>query len=422
MTTTPSPEQPTRRVIRAARGFDGRGVMLDDAAVLVAGQRIEAFGRAAAIIQRAGAGVSVEDFPGCTLLPGLIDAHTHLIMTGTGQPIMDHAQLPDELMLLIAARNAERSLRSGVTTVVDLGAKGSLTFRLRDAIEQGIVTGSRLLLCGRALTITGGHAWPWLGEADGKDGGRRAVRTLCKEGADLIKVMVTGGGTPGTDGRRPAYTPAELAAIVDEAHARGRRVVGHCTAVEGIERALDAGVDVIAHCQFLTAEGGIAFDERLARRMVDQGVFVNPTLQVNRVLLSDRVPRATMPEAERARLDAWCARYLAFVDGFNRLRAAGVRMVCGSDSGWGYVRFDETHLEVEAMVEAGMSPADALLAATGTAADALGWGDRIGSLAPARFADLLVVAGDPTRDVRTLGKVHAVWLAGQRIAPLACHA
>ena len=101
-----------------------------------------------------------------------------------------------------------------MTTVVDLGAKGTLTFRLREAMARGIVQGSRLILCGRALTITGGHGWPWLGEADGVDGVRQAVRQLCKEGADLIKVMVTGGGTPGTDGRRPSYSPAELAAII----------------------------------------------------------------------------------------------------------------------------------------------------------------------------------------------------------------
>jgi imidazolonepropionase-like amidohydrolase len=366
------------------------------------------------LIRRFGA-AAVEEFPGGTLLPGLIDVHTHLIMPGTGAAILDYARTPDELMLLVAARNAERSLAAGVTTVVDLGAKGTLTFRLREAMARGIVQGSRLILCGRALTITGGHGWPWQGEADGVDGVRRAVRQLCKEGADLIKVMVTGGGTPGTDGRRPSYAPAELAAITEEAHAHDRKVIGHCTAAAGIARALDAGFDLIAHCQFLTPDGRNVFDERLARRLVEQGVAVNPTLQINRVLASDRVDRDRLAPAERARLDAWTARYPEFVDAFQRLKAAGVRLICGSDCGWGYSTFDETYLELDAMVEAGMTPTESLVAATGDAAAALGRGDEIGSLAPGQRADLLVVVGDPTRQIGALADVRAVWLDGERV-------
>ncbi len=208
------------QVLLADRVFDGRGQTGLDAGVAVQGQRIIAVGSQPELLDRYRREARIEEFPGATLLPGLIDVHTHLILPGTGVAIMDYAQTPDELMLLVAARNAALALRSGVTTLVDLGAKGELTFRLRDAIARGIAAGPRLVLCGRALTITGGHGWPWLGEADGTDGVRQAVRQLCKEGADLIKVMVTGGGTPGTDGRRPSY--AELRRC-DEAHARGRR-------------------------------------------------------------------------------------------------------------------------------------------------------------------------------------------------------
>jgi imidazolonepropionase-like amidohydrolase len=241
------------------------------------------------------------------------------------------------------------------------------------------------------------------------------VRQLLKEGADLIKVMVTGGGTPGTDGRRPSYTLAELTAIVDEAHARDRRVVGHCTATSGIERALDAGFDVIAHCQFLTPDGSDTFDEPLARRVADQGVFVNPTLQINRVLMSDRVARDQLDSGQRSALDAWTARYPCFADNVPRLRDLGVRLICGSDCGWGYSTFDETYLELDALVEAGLSPVEALISANGAAADALGLADRTGSIRPSLMADLLVVSGDPTVDVRALRQVRAVWSGGQRI-------
>jgi imidazolonepropionase-like amidohydrolase len=239
---------------------------------------------------------------------------------------------------------------------------------------------------------------------------RQAVRTLCKEGADLIKVMVTGGGTPGTNGRRPSYTQAELDAIVDEAHARERRVWGHCTATTGIERALNASFDVIAHCQFFEPDGTLAFDERLARRIADQGVYVNPTLQINRILLGDRVPAERRPA-----LAAWTTHYPNFARNVVKLRDLGVRLLCGSDCGWGYLTFDETWLELEALVAAGLTPLEALASTTGTAADALGLGDETGSLCPDLAADLLVVAGDPTADIRATRAVQAVWCGGDRV-------
>jgi imidazolonepropionase-like amidohydrolase len=183
------------RVLLTDRVFDGRGETIADAGVVVEGERIVAVGGREELLARYG-DAEVEEFPGATILPGLIDAHTHLVMPGDGVGVAEYARTPDELMLLVATRNAALALRSGVTTLVDLGAKGALTFRQRDAIAQGIVPGPRLILCGRALTITGGHGWPWLGEADGIDGVRRAVRQLCKEGADLIKVMTTGGEHP----------------------------------------------------------------------------------------------------------------------------------------------------------------------------------------------------------------------------------
>lgn len=402
----------------ADRVFTGAGETLRDAGVAVAGDRIVAVGGRAELLARYGSAMPAESFPGATLLPGLIDTHTHLIMPGTGVAILDHARMPDELMLLTAARNAALALRSGVTTVVDLGAKGTLTFRLREAIAQGIVPGPRLVLCGRALTITGGHGWPWLGEADGREGVRAAVRQLCKEGADLIKVMVTGGGTPGTDGRRPAYTAGELAAIVDEAHARGRRVVGHCTATRGIALALDAGFDVIAHCQFLSPDGSDGFDEVLAGRIAAQGVFVNPTLQINRVMLGERVPRGQLDAERLAALDAWNARYPGFAENVLRLHRLGVRLVCGSDCGWGYSTFDETFLELDALVEAGLTPTEALRTAGENAADALGLGGEIGALRPGWQADLLVVDGDPTADILALRDVRTVWRGGERVASI----
>ncbi len=172
---------------------------------------------------------------------------------------------------------------------------------------------------------------------------------------------------------------------------------------------------MIAHCQFLAPNGEDAFDERLARRIADLGVYINPTLQINRVLLTDRVPRETLDVERRAALAAWTERYPRFAENVVRLRNLGVRLICGSDCGWGFSTFDETYLELDALVEAGLTPVETLVAATGTAADALGLEDRIGTVRPGQVADLLVVSGDPTVDVRVLRQVRAVWSAGQRI-------
>jgi imidazolonepropionase-like amidohydrolase len=404
------------RLISADRLFDGEGGVVEAGAVLVQNGRIVAVGERDALRQPyADAALVEEHFANCTLLPGLIDAHCHLIMPGTGVQIVEWSREPDAVLLMTGARNAWLSLQSGVTTLADLGAKGTLAFELRATQSVGITVGSRLALCGRALTITGGHAWPWGGEADGVEGVRQAVRQLCKEGADFIKAMVTGGGTPGTDGRRPSYSPAELHALVDEAHTRNRKVFGHCTAHTGILRAVDAGFDLIAHCQFLLPDGSTRFDAELVRRMVDRGIFVNPTLQINRILASNRVDWSKLTPDRQRTLQLWVNRYGEFADAFARMAQMGVRMVCGSDCGWGYSTFDEVHLELDAMVEAGLAPTDALTSATGNAADALGWGEQLGRLRPGLVADLLVVEGDPTRHVADLQAVRQVWLDGKPV-------
>ncbi|MBI5877260.1 MAG: amidohydrolase family protein [Chloroflexi bacterium] len=408
--------QGPRRLMSASHLFDGVAALATEGAVVVNGDRIEAVGPRAALLQQFGAdNLTAEHFDGCTVMPGLIETHVHLILPANGDSFVEYCQNPDELLLLTAAHNASLCLQSGFTTVVDLGARGTIVFRLRDAIQKKILAGPRLLLVGRPLTITGGHCWPFLGEADGVDGVRHAVRQLCKEGADLIKVIVTGGGTPGSDSRRPAYSLPELCAAADEAHARNRKVFGHCSAIAGTTQALDAGFDLIAHCHFQTPDGRNEFDERLAHRIVEQGLYVNPTLQTNRVRGDARIIGRLPADAQRPAFEAWSARYAKITYNFSRLHQMGVRLICGSDSGWGWSAFGDNCLELDAMVAAGMSAPEALVSATSLAADALGWGDRIGRLEPGKSADLLVVAGDPTQNIRALKDVRAVWLEGQRV-------
>ncbi len=403
-------------LLTADRMFDGKGRVVSDAGVVLAGRHIEAVGERADLLQRyEGAGLPSQHYPGSTLLPGLIDTHSHLILQGNGDNYVEQCQGPEELLLLAAARGAWLSLKAGFTTVVDLGSKGRITFRLREAIQKGYIAGPRLILAGRPLTITGGHGWYLGGEVDGAEALRGAVRELCKEGADLIKVMATGGGTPGTDLRRPSYSKEELQAIAGEAHARNRRVWAHSAALQATGWLLDAGFDVICHGHFMTPDGRNDFDPRLAGRMVELGTYLNPTLETNRVRGDPHVIVMHPPEARQQRREEWQSRYDSMVRNFGRLRAAGVHLICGSDAGWGYVPFGRNYRELETMVAAGMGPAEALVSATGLAAAALGWDDRIGSLETGKLADLLVVNGDPAHDIRALRDVRAVWLEGQQV-------
>jgi imidazolonepropionase-like amidohydrolase len=416
------------QLVGADRLFDGEGPFIESGGVAWQDGVIVATGPWGELVQGYGAHTDAHTnahpgahnsayFPGCTLLPGLIDLHTHLVMPGTGVDMMHWSAQPDAVLLLTALHNCRVALAAGVTTVVDLGARGTLTFELRHALEALAIDAPRLLLCGRAITITGGHAWPWHGEADGAEGVRHAVRQLCKEGADVIKVMASGGGTPGTDGRRPSFTQIELDALVDEAHARNRPVFAHCTAARAIKRALNAGVDCIAHAQFLAPDGSNQVDEALVQRMVMDAVAVNPTLQINRILGSGRVDLAAMTAPQRTRHKAWVARYPEFAQAFRTMHEAGVAMVCGTDCGWGYSPFDELHLELDAMVEAGMTPLEALVSATSGAARVLR-NDQIGRLAPGCAADLLVVEGDPSRAINDLARVRGVWRDGKAVHTL----
>ncbi len=214
------------------------------------------------------------------VLPGLINMHAHTILPGDGTPFDEWMALPDELLLLQAHANALTALHSGVTTIRDCGGKGQLMFRLRDAIRAGIVGGPRFVLCGRPLTITGGHCRYFGGEVDGAEAMRHAARQLLAEGADFIKIMAAGGGTVGTYAHYPAFDLDELTAGIREAHKIGKFASCHCIATESISLALDAGVDHIEHCSFMAPDRLWRYDEILARRVADAGVYVTPTLQV----------------------------------------------------------------------------------------------------------------------------------------------
>ena len=407
-------------LIRPGRLFDGGGTpAVDGMAVLVRGERIEAVGPLGEVRFPDGADGEVLELPEATLMPGLIDCHTHTNMPGDGRRGEDvHARDDDQLRLLRSAHNVRTALETGVTTVVDCGGWNETVFRLKQGIREGLVDGPRVWASGRPITTTGGHCWFMGSEADGVDGVRQAARLLIKQGADFLKVMATGGSTLGTDPFRPAFSAEELGAIVEEGHRRDRRVVAHCRTNLAMHMVLDAGFDAIMHGWFTDHTGAKVFDEGLAERIAGLAVWVNPTLQISRSripMLQAKADGGTATPDELAMLGRLPYIYAQNIAHAARLHGAGVRFMAGSDCGWGVYPFGRFDLELQAMVEGGLSAAQALTAATSGNAEALGIGDRVGTVAVGMEADLVLVTGTPDVDVAAAANIAAVFKSGRRI-------
>jgi imidazolonepropionase-like amidohydrolase len=409
-------------VIRAGRLLDGLGgPPLEDAAVLVRDGVVERIGPAAEVRAPDGAPVSERDYGDATIVPGLVDAHTHLVAPGDGTPGDEVGREGDDILLMQAAKNARTVLHSGVTTIRENGAKNHVTFSLREGVRRGLAVGPKMTLCGRPLTITGGHMWYFGSEADGVDAVRAEVRRLIKDGADYIKIVATGGSTRTSDALRPSYTVEELRTATDEAHRFGKLTAAHCASAQGVQNCLEAEVDMIIHCVFVDADGRYEYRPDLVERLLQADAWVNPTLYVvqagiNR--LEERVRDASGPDDIGALQRALEDRRRGLDDRMEacgKMLEAGVRMTAGSDSPWGDYAPGEFVNEINMLADAGLSPPEALVSGTSGAADSIGMGDVSGRLAPGRAADILVVRGDPARDPKALQDVLDVYQDGARV-------
>ena len=354
-------------------------------------------------------------YPDATLLPGLIDCHTHTNMPGNGRRGEDVNGDSDDIRLLRSAKNVAIALKSGVTTVCDCGAWHDTAFSLKQGVEEGLVDGPRMMVAGRPVTTTGGHLWFMGGEADGVEGVRKQVRQLIKQGADFIKVVASGGSTATSDAYRPSLTEPEIRSLVDEAHNRGKAVAAHCRCTAAITNAVAAGVDMVLHCAFYESDESYRWDQETAQRLVDSGTWVNPTLHLGRVrrtMLRNKQQESALTPEEQNFLDAGNLREKLTMEHFGRLVGMGVRLIGGSDCGWGNYPFGDFQGEVIAMADAGLSPMEAILAGTRDGADAMRILDRAGTIEPGKTADLLVVRGDPTENLEALRDVVAVFRNG----------
>jgi len=389
--------------------------VIPDGYVLVAGEKIRSWGKQTDLPPLAP-DTAVLSFPRQTLIPGLINSHAHLCKPSQGQPF--HRKQSDEMALLTAVRNMRRELVSGVTTVRDCGDQNGVLFALRKAVKRGILDGPRLVLCGPPLTRTGGHAHFLGGVADGPAEIVRAVRRRIAAGADFIKLIGTGGGTPGTRPDQASYSQPAVAAAVAAAHGLNTPVAVHCRGIPGIVNALATGVDQIEHACFELPDGSLRFDPQLAQRMARAGTWVTPTIQLYRdahTHLQKKAASERLTSAEQRRLTILPGVIASKLKALRGFLAAGVRVAAGNDAGLPYTGFGCLWQELDAMTAGGMTALQAITAATGTAARALGLEDRIGSIQVGKQADLLVVDGDPTTDISVLARVRLVMQAGRTV-------
>ncbi|GAB2467956.1 imidazolonepropionase-like amidohydrolase [Conyzicola lurida] len=402
-------------VVRAGRLIDGSGdAPLADATVVVRGGRIESVLTGDAAARAIESATTVLDHRAHTVLPGLIDSHVHLNLAADATPAEQAVLEPAGALVAASASAASIALSGGITTVRDTGSYRDTAFDLRRAVERGWASGPRMLLCGPPVTITGGHCWFFGGEADGVDGVRRRVRELVKAGADWIKVMGTGGGTPNTRPWMPAYSQDELNAIVDEAHSRERKVTVHCLSSVAIGMAITAGADQIEHAGFAKdGRGASEFDEEMADRMARSGIYVSPTVSVRKFILDHLVDTGGPADA----IAGWQRKFDNGMEQFRRLQLAGVNFVTGTDAGWHRTPFDGIAEEMALISECGPSAMDTILSATSRAADHHGLGDQTGRVRAGLSADLIAVDGDPLTDLRSLRNIRLVMSGGTLHTP-----
>jgi imidazolonepropionase-like amidohydrolase len=395
------------RGFRARRIVDGSGgPALEDGVVLYEGDRISR------VIPSGEPPPSseIEDLGDVTILPGLIDAHVHMIWDGArAEPEAIRQRESMAKAALRAARHAADTLACGTTTVRDTGCPGGVAFALRDAIEAGIIPGPRMLTSGASIVMTGGHCSGLGIEVDGPIEARRAARQQLKEGADFIKLLATGGvyGLRHDEPWSPQLGVDELRAAVEEVKNAGRVAAIHAEGERGIANAIEAGADTIEHGNQLTPE--------LAAVMAERGIFLVPTLAWF-FTVAESEPGPTFPEefVRKGRMMAECsARSIALA------REAGVKIAAGTDTGAPMVPHNSIRKELELLVQLGLTPMEAIVAGTRVAAEAMRLDRQVGTLEAGKYADLIAVGGDPTRDIRTLYDLRLVVKGGEVVRGLA---
>ena len=394
-----------RFAVHAARLIDGRSAAArGPAGVVISGDTIES------VETTAPRGIEVIDLGGATLLPGLIDCHTHLA-SRVGLPRAERMRSTAARSTIAGVGNCRAALMAGFTTCRDVGGGELVDVGLRDAINAGEILGPRMQVAAWSLSMTGGHGDPqnsvnyhWCsdlasGVADGVDEVRKKVRFNIQQGVDLIKFHSTGGVlSPGDDPQHTGYTRDEMRAIVDEANRLGRQVAAHAHGKQGMMWASEAGVRSIEHGSYM--------DEEAARLFKKNGTWYVPTLYVVEPIIAPGNPlKITDESLAKARVVKDQMRRA-----FRAALKAGVPIAFGTDAG--VFPHGDNAREFKIYVDEGMTPMQAIQSATGRAAEMIGWERTVGAVERGRYADLIAVPGDPLRDITELERVKWVMKGG----------
>ena len=400
--------QPPSIFIKSGRLLDVRkGIYIENAGIWIEGGRVKEVGKTSEIRQHVPGNATVIDLGGATVLPGLIDCHTHLMArfadTRDGY-VLGLATKSQAFRALEGAADARLTLHAGFTTVRDVESEGSgyADVALRDAINQGLVEGPRMQVATRAIAAVGQYV-PFGVSPDlvdfptgaqmisGAEEARRAVREQIGHGADLIKVYA--------DWDYPTLTVEEMRVIVEEAHKAGRKVAAHATTPEGIKNAVTAGVDSIEH--------GHGADRQAIAMIKEKGIFLVPTVGVVDAFVEEHKNIQLTPQ-QRERRDK---SLRGIQEEIQQAMNLGVKIASGYDASDAEHQGKNAH-ELAALVKRGLPPADAIRAATVNAAELLGWQDRVGAVEPGKFADLIATLGDPLQDITELERIQFVMKNG----------
>lgn len=395
--------QVSELVIVGGRVWDGTGSDPRPASVVVHGDRIVGIRSPSAALP---AGAARIDAAGGFVMPGMIDSHVHLSSSGAANYELQRLKDLLPLQALRGAANAQRMLQAGFTTVRDLSAPGFMNVAIRQAFDEGIMVGPRVLAAGMSLTVPGGHGDSYYrpeisvareGIVNGPDEARRAVREWVKLRVDLIKLLVTGGVmTDGSDVGALQWTHDELAAAIGQAHQLGVRVAGHCHGAAGVKAAVKLGLDTVEH--------GTMLDEEAVALMVEHGTYLVPTIIAGKHIVDHGTAAGIAPHVVRKgqQIGEWHRKSVTMA------HQAGVKIAFGTDCGTPFNRPGENALELGYMVECGLSPSEALQSATRVAAEASALGDRIGTLEEGKIADLIVVHGEPLANIAVMADPAAI--------------
>jgi imidazolonepropionase-like amidohydrolase len=392
--------------IHHVRLIDGTGAVLDHATLLVRSTKILAVGPSKEV--RIPKGTVRIDGRGLTIIPGLIDCHVHLCLGGEPDVVGALESEQPSYTLLKSAKHATATIDAGFTTVRDVGSRDHSIFTLKQAIETGLMPGPHIVGAGRAICMIGGHARFIGQEVEGTEQVRRVVAEQVAAGAGVIKVIASGGVlTPGTSPDEAQMTREELAAAVDAAQQAGRRVAAHAHGATGMKNAINAGVRSIEHATLLDDESGAL--------MKRYGVYMVPTLSALATTAACR-PGCGIPESALVKAKSMTKRHQA---SFKAAHQSGIAIAMGTDAGTPFNYHGENAQELERMVALGMTPMEAIVASTATAAQLIGIQDSVGTLAKGMEADLVILKGNPLRQIdglRDRSKIVGVMKAGQFVA------